>query len=513
MANRSLHWSGATPTTIDAFDFNIASNWKQYSYLNGRYQFVTASYAPSNSDNIFFGDRNGIIAISPCLFGGYSGGSSGGTACWLNGLDATGTTFNSALQSVSIGDWQNNSGNYGNYPFPYFGTGITGDVLSWVNTTYQGVMSQDGITLSRTMSPLNLKTANINVYGIGVADSLIKFTTTKNFAVPYNAGTGSTASYFVQTSISFNNREKRSGDVVINGGCYNQINISQYTTSSDHNFSSQTYTIIGATIGTVYQYGSNNLYFDENCRIGNIWNDSGWWNGPTYFSGKLDTISINNELFVGLSGGTGGTAGTEDSAIMIKPLTYYNTLGIRGLGTSTTAPYNTPTNIGSDMCPIFYFGNPEATISTAKQITVNSSVEATVGANSGARWAVKFGGQAYINLISASDSRIAVAGNSVVEGINTATSDPIQMPLDKNITIQTVSLAKGSILDLASYPDYDGWKFGSITNGILSGGVVFKDETASIKGSKNMNFVNDNTVEGAKWSSRFNNVVADLEIL
>ena len=502
MGNRSLHWIGSTAGNIDAFDFNVVSNWKHWTWLNGRWQYVNASYAPSNSDSVYFGlAYQGVtptfICLSPCLFGGYSGGSSGGTNCWANGMDPSGTTFNTALSLVVIGDYRNNSGNYSTYPFPYFGTGITGDTLTWVTDNYIGV-TLAGLTLPRTTSPINLKGSRIEVFGIGVAGSLTQFTTTKNFAVSSNGLTGTTASYFVNTTLLVNNKEKRSGDLVVNGGSYNKLTVAQHQIiSATHNWSSQTTTIMGATIGTVYQTGSNNLYLDEACRIGNLRNESGWWNGPTYFFGKLDTTLVNNQLFVGLSGGTGGTAGTEDSTMTILPMASPTT-AILGMETSQIAPYNTPLNISADMSPTLYFGSPEASISTAKQINVSSS--GTNGyVHTNARWAVKFGGASSVTVVSANNSTISTSGNTIE-----STVDEIEMPLDKTITIKTLSLANNSILDMAYNSEYDGWKFGDITDGILSGGILFLDETCIIKGSKNMNLVNDNTIEGARWSNRFN---------
>ena len=88
----TLYWIGATSDSLSKYDWNVASNWCK-EIGNGNTYLVPASNSPQAGDTVYFGHR--VHALSPCLFGGYSGSATSGS--WLE----NGTT-GSPSQTVGI---------------------------------------------------------------------------------------------------------------------------------------------------------------------------------------------------------------------------------------------------------------------------------------------------------------------------------------------------------------------------------------------------------------------------
>ena len=520
MAYRTLFWQGSTAPNISSFDFSVATNWKEYKYLDGKYGVYTTTSSPGYSDTAYIGvdwKPTGITSPkSPCLFGGYSGNSSSGQ--WSIG-GATGTTFTSALNRVDLCNGANQSGNYSPlYPFPYLGTGLTNDSLDWVISSWwtgetAGIPDQIA-EYPRSVDTLILKSRTYQVSGIGVANGIVQFNGVKNF-IPTNMGaTGSTAQYIVGSylNISGNYNGKRSGTIQINGGVYDTLYVQ--TGSGSHNSSSEQVNLIGVTAGSVKIAGSPNTFFDENCNVGQMDVVSGYWQGPILFGGKINR-SVFNEMYQGLSGGTGGTASTSLGSLTINPMADSGTLGIGGFGTSTVAPYNTPTNTGKKT-PIFYFGGRSNTVedgvvSTANAISVFGSMGIS-GSLATSRWNVQFAGSAGVSAAYATDAVFSAAPIYVYDENSPEIQQTPEISSVDKISIDSMYLTKYAVLDLSMTPDFNGWSFGYLSGGSLLGGVFFNDETCTVRGSKDMRLVNDLALAGGRWSQRLGLPTATEEV-
>jgi hypothetical protein len=67
-------------------------------------------------------------------------------------------------------------------------------------------------------------------------------------------------------------------------------------------------------------------------------------------------------------------------------------------------------------------------------------------------------------------------------------------------------MSNNSVLDFASNPRFNNWLFGSVTGSASSstvvGGIVFRDETATIKGSEGLRLFNTQVVLGGRYDVR-----------
>lgn len=510
MAYRTLYWQGSTAPNISSFDFSVATNWKEYLFRDGKYGVYTPTSSPSYADYAYIGDSympTGITSPkSPCLFGGYSGNSSSGQ--WSIG-GATGTTFTSGLAEVRFCSANNQSGNYSSvYPFPYLGTGLVDNTLDYITSSWwpgETAGIPDAIAAyPRPVDRLTLKSNQYSVNSIGVAGTVVQFNGVKNI-VSSSGATGSTAQYFVSSALTIrgNSTGKRSGTVQIQGGVFDNVYIMNGMVSG-HNLMSEQVNFIGVTAGSVKIYGSPNTFFDENCNVGMMDVFSGYWQGPILFGGKLNR-SVFNEMFQGLSGATGGTASTSLGSLSISPLAMSGTLGIGGFGTSTVAPYNTPTNTGNKT-PIFYFGGRSNTVedgvvSTANIISVSSSAGVS-GSLATARWNVQFAGSAGVSAAYATDAVFSAAPIYVYDENSPEIEKTPEISSEDTISVDSIYLTKYAVLDLSMTPDFNGWNFGYLSAGSLLGGVFFNDETSTIRGSKDMRLVNDTVLAGGRWSQR-----------
>ncbi len=76
----SLFWQGAISgtghTSVAAYDFNVASNWKLQRYGQSVSNWSTSLTAPVAGDQITVGGP--VVARTPLLFGGYTGTMAAG---------------------------------------------------------------------------------------------------------------------------------------------------------------------------------------------------------------------------------------------------------------------------------------------------------------------------------------------------------------------------------------------------------------------------------------------------
>ena len=512
MANRKLFWQGSTAQNISSFDFSVASNWKEYKYIDGKYGVYAPTTPPENLDIAYIGysyiPNAGITAAkSPCLFGGFSGNSAGGT--WYIG-GAAGTTFTSSLGIVYVASIINQGGNYHPiYNFPYLGTGLTNASQDWVTSNWwTGATAQiqeqiDAYTKDAT-APLTLKTKYLDISSLGVAGSSVVVNCVKSLGSGYGL-TGATAAFLVEGSVNVYMGARRSGTVQLNGGSVRTINLSTLSVNA-HNQSSEQFNFIGVTAGDVTLHGSPNAYFDENCNVGNMVVGSGYWQGPILFGGKLSR-GVYDEIFTGLTGATGGTGASSLGSLTISPLVNSTTIGIGGFGTSSVAPYNTPTNTAKKT-PILYFGGRssvavDGVVSTANSINVSSSAGVS-GSLATARWNVQFAGSVGVSGAYATDAVFSAAPIYVYSDASPDISKTPEISSVDKISIDSMYLTKYAILDLSATPDFNGWSFGYLSGGSLLGGIYFNDETSTVRGSKDMRLVNDTVLAGGRWMQRLN---------
>ena len=474
MAN--FYWVGAaTAAGISRYDFNTPANW-QLAYWSTQatgpsfgWNFTSATAAPGAGDNVFVGVSNvGAIpqSLSPCLYGGYSGNSAFGA--WMNSgpLGAagsmTGTTATSALQSVSL-DISTTK-----YPFPYFGGGLTGQVLAYavsgLGITTGGDLT--GPTAERAYKPMKLKVASAVDITTGPSKS-VDVQTIKALSF-----VGS--SNIVNTSAHIHG----SGTVRMSGGHYSQI----------INYGPGYLSIDGLTCGTLVTIPQG-LYVSPSARFGTVLVNGAYTSTavPIYFGGSLETSSVLLDL--GFTGSvTGSNASSSDSTITINPITNWWTGG------------------GITAAPIFNLGSPGITSSmvTCQKVSVQSSLGMTGldGSQLTAKWNLVIHGGLSASAVELDDAIIK--------------SSP-WVDASQQIKIGTLGMQRNAILDFASGGLFDNWQFGSITgsanNVTIAGGVVFRDESPIIKGSAGVRLFNTQVVLGNRFDARtgkITNVATDI---
>jgi len=120
----SFYWKGSTGGTASNYAWNVPQNWVKFvkpnPYSSFGYFVGATNAVPSGGDDVYIGGfMTGPTAVSPLIYGGYSG--SGSTGSWLSNIGATGaTTAQGQLRSLTIA-WQ--SGAQFKYPFTHVGGG------------------------------------------------------------------------------------------------------------------------------------------------------------------------------------------------------------------------------------------------------------------------------------------------------------------------------------------------------------------------------------------------------
>lgn len=120
----SFYWKGSTGGTASNYAWNVPQNWakivKPNPYSSFSYFVGATNAVPSGGDDVYIGGfLTGPTAVSPLIYGGYSG--SGSTGSWISNIGATGTTTaQGQLRSLTIA-WQ--SGAEFKYPFTHIGGG------------------------------------------------------------------------------------------------------------------------------------------------------------------------------------------------------------------------------------------------------------------------------------------------------------------------------------------------------------------------------------------------------
>jgi len=496
MAN--FYWQGQSITGIAKFDWNTKENWKQVEFNSSGtgssfgWRYVTANYAPGPNDAAIFGAINEgggalqpLNALSPCLFGGYSGNVASGS--WLGAVIETGTTAQSSLITIVTNLSRETGGN--RYPFTLFGTGLTAETLNYLYTAegISGVSDADlvpwaagslpnsGLTsggvsggqamVARSRFPLKLKVSDsIMLHHDG--DKLIKFVGVKSLVDVYGT-TGNTK--YVRTNVIQNGK----GTVSISSGVYQNI--------YNNGVGSSMY-LTGLTCGT-FRTVPTSVFVEPNCRFNRV-EVGGQYTNPIWFGGSLDTASVVNELGIPGLGTTGVNQAELESGIDIQPIYQWWTGG------------------GLQNQPYFVFGIPGPTSqqAVAKRIRVASVDGGASGSSTGtaawnSTWNLTFGGGASAATIETTSAIVRVQNS-----INTATT----------VNIGTLFMDKSSVLDLASAGEFDNWFFGSLSGNSIQGGIIFRDEKSTVKGSQGIRLFNTQVVLGNRFDVRGGKPTATL---
>jgi len=534
MANsfyRYMFWKGSTGTTgINPYNFNIASNWMEYKVgKDGKWYWLyitpaptslapsgysglagaTMSGAPSYTDNVYIGSNYpapSVIAgagswcpltnlawgtttkaaLSPCLYGGFSGNTTGGTDCWPNGQIPSGTTFTSNLNCITLGSANGAEGNASTcYPFPYIGYGITGAAVTELQTTKGftdgGSVLGAAAANAYAQKPIKIKSRKWLVMGLATPKSVVKAVSAKNW-VSFSGGTGATAKYGAYSDLTITNMPSRNGSIVFEAGSYfSTITQIQSGTPLGHNTNSEAVAFNGTTADSVSLMGGNYVTFDPYCVIGNIEVKSGYYNGPIWFRGQLSTKDVRADLYAGLTGATGNAA--ADSSIIVQPLIEYSTKPILGVYTNESIPYRgaATDNVPTRSFPSIYVGG-SVTNTMGRLIDIKSSPTGlgTDKAVSGATWRLKFAGGvtfAQVNLLNAYVCASGGNRGTYQEG-DKESIDPKVL-----ISIGNLSGKGGSVIDQAYNSSFTRWQVGSPSCGLVStneGGGEFDDTECSI---------------------------------
>jgi hypothetical protein len=70
------------------------------------------------------------------------------------------------------------------------------------------------------------------------------------------------------------------------------------------------------------------------------------------------------------------------------------------------------------------------------------------------------------------------------------------------VRIGTLGMSRDSVLNFAHEGPFDNWFFGSVTGNTIVGGIVFRDETPTIKGSAGVRLFNTQVVLGNRYDAR-----------
>jgi hypothetical protein len=503
MAN--FFWVGQGYTAgVGRFDFNTPENWMRDYYYNGKQAWSRCNgnkfprMGPSQYDMINIGihDKNAVGSnvgsygslglppiASPCLFGGFSGNANAGV--WAGGT-AAGATYTSSLSNVvaNMGNPNSSTDTMDRpclYPYHYLGFGITGEVYDWLlgpngdgvgayapqdlllTTGLSGGVAFNGATAQRAFQVPKLKVANwCGFYWSGGCSAQVDFEMVKS----YNQNL-STTGLMVNTSIGMYTPYTLSynPNLGYNGNEENllgNLTIRNATVSRLDNYTIVGLDLQGVTCG-VATLQPTRTYISPASRFSTVSVRSGNYSGPIHFGGSMDTKTVMTEL--GVTGGLSGGAG--DSMITVEN-------GYKTIGAYVTDPGT----------PYLYFGayGLTSSISTAQKIQF-------LGASGG--WELSFVSGASAGVIEANSTTIAIDPNT--DNYTT-------------VRIGTLGMSNNSVLDFASNPRFNNWLFGSVTGSASSstvvGGIVFRDETATIKGSEGLRLFNTQVVLGGRYDVR-----------
>jgi len=512
----TLHWQGAISgtgghTSVAAYDFNVPSNWKVQAYNQAVSNWPTSLTGPRPQDNIVVGVY--VTARTPLLFGGYTGTMAAGG--WgQNGVGATGTTFTSSLSNAILALIPSN------YPFPYFGGGITGDVYNYLFS--ENVKNGAGLTNESTLgsaldiarSQLGLKlkvTSGVYLYTTGAINSAYAsgLTTTDgypNYSVVdidfvqsriqqtgLTAGICYTEMYLSQAGETAGQQNAGLGNVMITDGRFNMIKHDRRIANSQYYAENILATSTGKPLSITLNNTVVRSVVTPNCdfnvaadsTVGTLTVTEGFL--PYYAKSKKDLAVDNREItFLGKAN---------------TPLAN-STLGfITAASTGATGPYVSGIYVNKqyaalndghyDYIPTVVIGSPDGLSSAPVtieniQIVAAGPTGAPTNLDTLRRWNILFNGNATVTTV-ANDGGIVSAYGDIKS--------------DATVTITDLQMRNNAVLDLTQAPDFNGWYFGSATGNYIIGGINFLDDSNIVLGSAGVRLYNTKVVAGYDFRS------------
>lgn len=491
-------WVGNTGTNQSIFDWNTASNWAIRLLNNGIATYVTATFAPGPFDEVWIGspmqynanyvESTAPTALSPLLYGGFSGSVAGGT--WANARQPYGHTFNSACTTT----WIKVTNEYGEsphfeiirrqYPFNYVGGGLTGQILEWVlqNTGVTTVNISD----PRTQS-LKIKTDNLScvIRGVpeiagdtlGYSPIIINLNCIKNLS-QLGGGTGSdagTSGPTIPIVKSQFNSNWNNGTIIINGGVFDKMNIWGRRTDFYPNpkpgitilknvIFNQAF--VSHQLKTIFEGCTGNYVrlYDNYTGVGSSPIDYWVIGSGLHFNSSLNSNYVLNELYP--NGGVTGELTPTDNVIRLDPV---------------PIPYGDV----SQSYPVYLGDNAQLTRKYYGLIDA-SNVGTTPYSD---KYNIIFVGPLTLNSIKCSRHTISTNMNSNYS--------------KHSINIGALYLNQDASLNFSESPNFDFWYFGlTAENGGISGGIIFEDEMSKIIGSAGVRLFNTKLTSGTKSDAR-----------
>ena len=497
-----LHWQGAISgtghTSVAAYDFNVASNWKVQRYGTAVSNWSTSLTAPVPGDFISIGES--VVARTPLLFGGYTGTMAAGG--WgPNGVGATGTTFTSSLSFVNI------QLKPAFYPFPYLGGGISGDIYNYLfsdkMTNGAGLTNEStlgsALDIARSQAGLKLKvSASINIIHTGRIDPAIASGGTASDGYPnysvvdidfvqsrtqqtgVTAGLCYTHLYMAEATTA---ADDGLGNVIINDGSFNEVKVFRVNNANGTSTGKAHSVTLNNTVAKTIVTPNCDFNVATDSIVGTLTVNEGYL--PYYAKSMKDLVVDNREITF---------LGKANTSLANSALGYVNTASTSATGAFVSGIYlnkqYAALNDGHyDYIPTVVISSPQGATATAPNVTIEN-IQILAAGPSGApsnlstlrRWNVLFNGNATVTTV----------GND--GGLVSAYPD---IRGDATVTIGQLQMANNAVLDLTLAPDFNGWYFGSLSgNNIVLGGINFLDDTSTVIGSAGVRLYNTKIAAG-----------------
>ena len=338
----TYYWRGSTGGTASCYAWNVTGNWQVLSqpnpYSPTKY-LVNATTVPSGGDDVYIGGfLTGGTALSPLLYGGYSG--VGNTGSWISNIGATGvTTATGQLNSLTIG-WQ--TGATAKYPFTHIGggknavwdmtgsdfsTGVVGTQTpgltpSLLTGTYYDtltVLANNTYETSSTVPTTPVRTINLN-YALG--SSAFSSNLFKNVVVKGSRNLSS----FYQNDEWENGSASSNSKMVLSGFVNKIVNDARpsdsYWTAGNMDFGNPEIYFLGCTFSEYRGDAYTKMTLDGNSTAALIGIKS-WYNYP---SGRVPRFNrditilgeVNASKALQAYGLTGGPTGAGSGTLTVQ---------------------------------------------------------------------------------------------------------------------------------------------------------------------------------------------------
>ena len=508
-----LHWQGALQgtghTSVAAYDFNVASNWRVQRQFTAVVNWPTATQAPIPGDTVYVGGQ--VICRTPLLFGGYTGtigvggwGANGTTGTGTGTTAESGTTFTSSIERFicTLSPYW--------YPFPYLGGGITGDVYNWLFS--DAIKDTVGLTnpaaisttadISRSQAGLKLKVRDIvPIYTTGQINSAFASGATNSAGYPnysvvdidfvqsrsgLTGVTGGVCATRLWVMEATSSTAAGNGNVIINDGSFNEVKVFRFNTANGTSTGKAHSVTLNNTVAKTIVTPNCDFNVATDSIVGTLTVLEGYL--PYYAKSMKDLVVDNREI---------SFLGKANTSLANSALGYVNTASTSATGAFVSGIYLNKQYAGVndghyDYIPTVVISSPQGATATAPTVTIEN-IQIIAAGPSGApsnlstlrRWNVLFNGNATVTTV----------GND--GGLVSAYPD---IKGDASVTIGELQMANNAVLDLTLAPDFNGWYFGSLSGNAsgnyVIGGINFLDETSTVIGSAGVRLYNTKIAAG-----------------